>query len=74
MAKRAAQFPDPADWHALRAAAAAVRARTLAKLPELLEKLAIHRRLRGAMAIDAESLAARKSLSLIVFIISDRTR
>jgi L-lactate dehydrogenase complex protein LldF len=39
MAKRAAQFPDPAEWTATRARAAAVRARALAKLPELLERL-----------------------------------
>jgi L-lactate dehydrogenase complex protein LldF len=35
--KRAAQFPDPAEWNALRAAGAAIRARALAKLPALLE-------------------------------------
>ncbi len=39
MAKRAAQFPDPAEWLALRAQAASIRARSLAKLPELLETL-----------------------------------
>ena len=39
MAKRAAQFPDPAEWDALRTLAASIRARTLAKLPDLLEKL-----------------------------------
>jgi L-lactate dehydrogenase complex protein LldF len=39
MAKRAAQFPDPAEWEALRTLAASIRARTLAKLPDLLEKL-----------------------------------
>ncbi len=39
MAKRAAQFPDPAEWEALRALAASIRARTLAKLPALLEAL-----------------------------------
>ena len=39
MAKRAAQFPDPAEWNALRALAASIRARTLAKLPDLLETL-----------------------------------
>ena len=39
MAKRAAQFPDPAEWHALRAHAASIRARSLANLPELLETL-----------------------------------
>jgi hypothetical protein len=35
---------------------------------EPLEKLAIHRRLPQATAIDAGSLAGRKSLSLIIFI------
>jgi L-lactate dehydrogenase complex protein LldF len=39
MAKRAALFADPAEWEALRALAASIRARTLAKLPDLLEKL-----------------------------------
>jgi L-lactate dehydrogenase complex protein LldF len=39
MAKRAAQFPDPAEWEALRSLAASIRARTLSKLPELLEAL-----------------------------------
>jgi len=39
MAKRAAQFPDPAEWNALRDLAASIRARTLSKLPELLEAL-----------------------------------
>src|ERR1017187_10410905 len=39
MAKRAAQFPDPAEWEALRSLAASIRARTLAKLPELLDAL-----------------------------------
>ena len=39
MAKRAAMFSDPAEWRDLRALGAAIRARTLAKLPELLERL-----------------------------------
>lgn len=39
VAKRAAQFPDPAEWEALRALAASVRARALSKLPALLEAL-----------------------------------
>ena len=39
MAKRAAQFPEPAEWNALRDLAASVRTRALAKLPELLETL-----------------------------------
>ena len=38
------------------------------------EQLAIYCRLQRAMAIDAGSLAARKSLILIIFIISHRTR
>ncbi|MDE1150388.1 MAG: LutB/LldF family L-lactate oxidation iron-sulfur protein [Azospirillaceae bacterium] len=39
MAKRAAQFPDPAYWQELRERGAAVKARALSKLPELLERL-----------------------------------
>jgi L-lactate dehydrogenase complex protein LldF len=39
MAKRAALFADPAEWRALRALGAAIRARTLASLPALLERL-----------------------------------
>jgi L-lactate dehydrogenase complex protein LldF len=39
MAKRAALFADPVEWRELRALGSAIRARTLANLPELLEKL-----------------------------------
>jgi len=39
MSKRAVQFADSAEWHALRALGASVRLRALSKLPELLEKL-----------------------------------
>jgi L-lactate dehydrogenase complex protein LldF len=39
MAKRAAMFADPAEWRDLRALGASIRARALAKLPELLETL-----------------------------------
>jgi L-lactate dehydrogenase complex protein LldF len=39
IAKRAAVFSDPAEWRDLRALGAAIRARALAKLPELLETL-----------------------------------
>ena len=39
MAKRAALFADPVEWRDLRALGSAIRARTLAKLPELLETL-----------------------------------
>jgi L-lactate dehydrogenase complex protein LldF len=37
--KRAAQFPDSAEWRELRDLASAIRARSLAKLPDLLERL-----------------------------------
>jgi L-lactate dehydrogenase complex protein LldF len=37
--KRAAQFADTREWNGVRSLAASVRMRTLAKLPELLEKL-----------------------------------
>jgi L-lactate dehydrogenase complex protein LldF len=39
MAKRAAQFPDPADLKAMRDLGTAIRARSLLRLPELLEQL-----------------------------------
>ena len=39
MAKRAAMFPDPDEWRRLRALGAAIRARSLLNLPDLLEKL-----------------------------------
>jgi L-lactate dehydrogenase complex protein LldF len=39
MAKRAAQFADPVEWRDLRALGTSIRARALAKLPELLKKL-----------------------------------
>lgn len=39
MAKRAVQFSDDAEWRAMRELGANVRRRTLARLPDLLEKL-----------------------------------
>ena len=39
MTKRAAQFADPVEWRDLRALGSAIRARTLAKLPDLLGRL-----------------------------------
>ena len=39
MAKRAAQFPDPADLQDMRDLGTAIRARSLLRLPELLEQL-----------------------------------
>ena len=39
MAKRAAAFPDPAEWARLRALGTAIRAKNLRRLPELLVQL-----------------------------------
>jgi len=39
MSRRAAQFADPVEWRDLRALGAAIRSRSLAKMPELLERL-----------------------------------
>ena len=39
MAKRAAQFPQPADFERLRDTGEAIRRYSLARLPELLERL-----------------------------------
>ena len=39
MSKRAVQFADRAEWGSLRARGAAIRARALAQLPQLLERL-----------------------------------
>ncbi|HYH23153.1 MAG TPA: LutB/LldF family L-lactate oxidation iron-sulfur protein [Azospirillum sp.] len=39
MSKRAVQFADPQEWHAMRALGASVRLRALSRLPELLETL-----------------------------------
>ncbi|MDQ2869176.1 MAG: (Fe-S)-binding protein, partial [Acidobacteriota bacterium] len=39
ISKRAAQFADPAEWRDLRRLGSAIRARSLARLPELLERL-----------------------------------
>ena len=55
MAKRQAQFPDPVAWAALRARGAAVRARALARLPELLEQLERQCRANGIQVHWAET-------------------
>jgi L-lactate dehydrogenase complex protein LldF len=47
MAKRAALFADPEEWRALRALGAGIRARALARLPELLELLEARCRANG---------------------------
>jgi L-lactate dehydrogenase complex protein LldF len=39
MSRRAVQFADPVEWRELRALGAAIRTRSLARLPELLERL-----------------------------------
>lgn len=55
MTKRAAQFADEAEWIALRARGAAVRANALARLPELLEKLEANCRANGIQVHWAET-------------------
>ncbi|MGE5414482.1 MAG: lactate utilization protein B, partial [Syntrophomonadaceae bacterium] len=55
MAKRAARFADPAEWRDLRALGAAIRARALARLPELLVELEDRCRANGIAVRWAET-------------------
>jgi len=64
MAKRAAQFPDPAAWDELRARGAAVRARALAKLPELLRQLEANLTANGIQVHWAETTAEANAIVL----------
>lgn len=56
MGKRAAQFADPAEWTDLRSLGAAVRARSLLRLPDLLEKLETRLKANGIKVHWAESV------------------
>ena len=64
MAKRAAQFPDPQEWKALRALAASIRARALAKLPELLDALEARCTANGIRVHWAETTADANEIVL----------
>jgi iron-sulfur cluster-binding protein len=64
MAKRAAQFPDPADWQEMRARGAAAKARVTARLPELLERLEARCKENGIQVHWAESTAQANAIVL----------
>ena len=64
MAKRRAQFPDRAAFEALRARGAAVRARALARLPDLLEQLEQRLVANGIHVHWAETIAAANAIVL----------
>jgi L-lactate dehydrogenase complex protein LldF len=57
MTKRSAQFPDPEAWTSLRARGAAIRRRSLARLPQLLEQLETRCRANGIQVHWAETSA-----------------
>ncbi|CAA7613174.1 putative oxidoreductase subunit with NAD(P)-binding domain and ferridoxin-like domain [Candidatus Terasakiella magnetica] len=64
MTKRAAQFADADEWNALRARGAAVRARALAQLPELLERLEARCQANGIQVHWAETTAEANAIVL----------
>ncbi|GAB3450043.1 LutB/LldF family L-lactate oxidation iron-sulfur protein [Insolitispirillum peregrinum] len=64
MTKRAAQFQDTAAWNALRARGAAVKARVVSKLPELLEQLEANCTANGITVHWAESTAEANAIVL----------
>jgi len=64
MAKRLAQFPDPVALAQLRARGAAVRARALARLPELLEQLEAKCHANGVQVHWAENPAEGNAIVL----------
>lgn len=66
MDKRAAQFPDPDELAALRDQAAEVRARALAKLPELLRRMEEKCRENGIVVHWAETPAEANAVILDV--------
>jgi L-lactate dehydrogenase complex protein LldF len=64
MAKRAAQFPDPQAWQALRARGAAAKARVVARLPELLEQLEANLTRNGIQVHWAETTSQANAIVL----------
>ncbi len=64
MAKRAAQFPDPADLQAMRDLGTAIRAKSLLRLPELLEQLEASCARNGIQVHWAETCAQGNALIL----------
>ncbi len=66
MTKRAAQFPDAEAWTQLRARGAAAKARVVARLPELLERLESRCRENGIQVHWAESTAQANGIVLSI--------
>ncbi len=66
MAKRAAMFRDPEEWRDLRALGASIRARTLARLPELLERLEARCRANGIRVHWAETAEEANAVVLAI--------
>ncbi|MGE5517485.1 MAG: LutB/LldF family L-lactate oxidation iron-sulfur protein [Bacteroidota bacterium] len=64
MVKRAAQFTDPVAWAALRERGAMVKARAVARLPELLEQLEAKCTANGIQVHWAESTAEANAIVL----------
>ncbi|MBI3445319.1 MAG: iron-sulfur cluster-binding protein [Magnetospirillum sp.] len=64
MTKRAAQFSDQEEWEALRARGAGVRARALAQLPQLLERLEANCTANGIQVHWAETTAEANAIVL----------
>lgn len=74
MAKRAALFADPAEWRDLRALGSAIRARSLARLPELLERLEERCRANGIQVHWAETTAEANAAVLAILRARGATR
>jgi L-lactate dehydrogenase complex protein LldF len=66
MAKRAGRFSDPDEWRDLRALGASIRARTLARLPELLERLEARCSENGIRVLWAETAEQANALVLAI--------
>jgi len=74
MAKRAALFADPAEWQALRALGAAIRAHALDHLPELLVRLEERCRANGIQVHWAESTGDANAAVLAILRAHGATR
>ncbi|MEO8190751.1 MAG: LutB/LldF family L-lactate oxidation iron-sulfur protein [Acidobacteriota bacterium] len=64
ISKRAAQFTDPAEWRAMRNLGAAIRARSVANLPALLERLEASCTRRGIEVRWAETIEEANGIVL----------
>src|ERR1700680_1526934 len=74
MAKRAALFADPSEWGALRSLGTSIRRRTLANLPELLERLEERCRANGIAVHWAETTAEANAAVLSILRAHGATR